>query len=293
MDFMDEFQSYYDKYSYEKNFPQELVEKYIILKCLKHTGDCETLLIKERNTEKKAVAKCYTKDSFFYDKEEAEELKNIGSSVLPRFEGEYKNSGYRCICREYIEGVPLDEYMINTHISSGMVENIAIGLAATMKSLHDLKPPIIHRDIKPSNIIIKKDGSVALIDFGISRVSKENGMSDTFCYGTKGFAPPEQFGFMQTDVCSDIYSFGIVLSWMLTGKVEAITNPSSGLEKVAARCCRFSPNQRYHNDRALMHALNRTTKKFTLHAQKVVYVVVFLFTAFAAAAAARAAVQKE
>lgn len=292
MDFKDEFQSYYDEYCYEKNFPRELVEKYTILKCLKHTEDCETLLMKERDTGKKAVAKCYAKQSFFFSQKEAEELKNIGSNVLPSFEGEYKNQEYRCICREYIEGIPLDEYMINTHITTGLIEDIAIGLATTMKSLHDSKPPIIHRDIKPSNIIIKEDGSVALIDFGISRVSKDKAASDTFCYGTEGFAPPEQFGFMQTDVCSDIYSFGIVLSWMLTGKVEPIANPSTKLEKVAAKCCRFSPNQRYRNDSGLISALNKATRKYALHMRKIMIAFLLFFAAVAAAVAAGVTVRK-
>lgn len=292
MDFIDEFQSYYNEHCYDKNFPPEFVKKYMILKCLKHTEDCETLLIKEKNTGKKVVAKCYTKHSFFYGMEEAEELKSIGSNVLPCFEGEYKNEEYRCICREYIEGIPLDEYMITTHVTSDLLGNIALGLAATMKSLHDSKPPIIHRDIKPSNIIIKKDNSVALIDFGISRVSKDDVTSDTFYYGTEGFAPPEQFGFMQTDVCSDIYSFGIVLSWMLTGKVEPMANPSSRLEKIAAKCCRFSPNQRYRNDNALIHALNRTTKEYARHVRKIVFAVVLSLSVFSVTAAAGISARK-
>lgn len=292
MDVIEEFQSYYDEYCYEKNFPQKLVEKYIVLNCLRYTEDCETLLLKERNADGKAVAKCYTKHSFFYDLEEAEEIKNIGSSVLPRFAGEYKNNRYRCVCREYIEGIPLDEYIIKTHMTSKKIENIAAGLAATMKSLHDSRPSIIHRDIKPSNIIIKEDGSVALIDFGISRVSKKDAENDTFFYGTKGFAPPEQFGFMQTGICSDIYSFGIVLSWMLTGKVEPVTNPSSRLEKVAAKCCRFSPNQRYQSDNALISALSRTTRKYALHTKKIIFAALLSLATFAVVAASGLAIQQ-
>lgn len=187
--------------------------------------------------------------------------------------------------------MPLDEYIINSHITSNMIEEIAIGLAATMQSLHHSKPPIIHRDIKPSNIIIKKDNGVALIDFGISRVSKDNVTSDTAYYGTEGFAPPEQFGFMQTDVCSDIYSFGIVLSWMLTGKVAPITNPSSKLERVAAKCCKFSPAQRYRNDQALIKALHKTTKKYALQKRKAVLIILISFAALGAAAAAGITVQ--
>ena len=210
----------------------------------------------------------------------------------PRFAGEYKNEAYRCVCREYIEGIPLDEYIIKTHMTSDKIEHIAIGLASTMKSLHDSRPSIIHRDIKPSNIIIKEDGSVALIDFGISRVSKDDAESDTFCYGTEGFAPPEQFGFMQTDICSDIYSFGIVLSWMLTGKVEPIAAPSSRLEKVAAKCCQFSPGRRYRNDNALISALNRTTREYALHARKIIFAVLVFLAASAAITTAGLTIRK-
>ncbi len=68
---------------------------------------------------------------------------------------------------------------------------------------------------------------------------------------------------------------------MLTGKVEPITNPSSKLEKIAAKCCRFSPNKRYHNDDALIRALNKTTKEYALHMRKVMFALLLSFAAFA------------
>ena len=58
-----------------------------------------------------------------------------------------------------------------------------------------------------------------MIDFGISRKTKEGRTKDTTFLGTAGYAAPEQFGFMQTDIRSDIYSIGVVFHEMLTGKM--------------------------------------------------------------------------
>ena len=114
-----------------------------------------------------------------------------------------------------------------------IARELAIALAEAMKALHTSDPVVIHRDIKPKNIIVRDDGSLALIDFGISRVYKKEATSDTVISGTEGFAPPEQYGFMQTDIRSDIYSFGVVLSWLLTGKEQPIRIPLTKMEEIA------------------------------------------------------------
>ncbi|MDO4502502.1 MAG: serine/threonine-protein kinase [Coriobacteriia bacterium] len=75
---------------------------------------------------------------------------------------------------------------------------------------------IIHRDLKPGNIVVNGD-RVALIDFGIARTPKTDARADTTRFGTSGFAPPEQYGFGQTDQRSDVYALGIVLGFCLTG----------------------------------------------------------------------------
>lgn len=246
------FEEYYDE-SYEASLPHELTEDYDIVECLSCVEGCDTLLVKNKQTGEKMVAKCYTGDSVLFDRMETE--------AMPYFAGKYKNDKYRCILREYIEGVSLDEYVKTNRMTEDIILDIAIELVKAMKKLHDSNPVIIHRDIKPQNIIVKEDGSIALIDFGISRVYKKDGTVDTIFCGTEDFAPPEQYGFMQTDMRSDIYAFGVVLAWMITGKAKPIKAPLTKLERVAAKCCEFSPNKRYKNDVALLKDLNRSTRQ--------------------------------
>ena len=267
---MESYEAFYNFYGegYEDTLPRELVEAYDIVECLSCVEGCDTLLLKQKSIGKKMVAKCYTGDSTLPGQTEDAQLENIRCAALPYFVGVYKNENYRCILREYIEGVSLDQYVKGHIMTEDIARELAIALAEAMKALHTGDPVIIHRDIKPKNIIVRDDGSVALIDFGISRVYKEEAASDTVISGTEGFAPPEQYGFMQTDIRSDIYSFGVVLSWLLTGKEQPMKLPLTKLEKVAAKCCAFAPDKRYKNDDELLDALHRTTREYLVHRRK-------------------------
>lgn len=87
--------------------------------------------------------------------------------------------------------------------------------------------PVIHRDLKPSNIIVSgvryaadagmTFSSLVIIDLGIARVWRDGADADTVKFGTRSYAPPEQFGFGQTSVRSDIYALGALLFFCLTG----------------------------------------------------------------------------
>lgn len=266
----------------EKLLPKELTDKYYILECFNSAEGCDTLLVSEKKQNKKLVAKCYSKTNPLYESTESEQFQTIENRAIPCFAGEYCNEEYRCVLREYVEGVSLDVYVNSGQMTEEEIADIAIKLVREMKVLHDSKPPIIHRDIKPQNIIIKEDKSIALIDFGISRIYKENGNEDTVFGGTRFFAPPEQYGFMQTDIRSDIYSFGIVLSWMLTGTARPIQNPSTRLEKIACKCCEFAPDRRFKNDDALLAELIKLTPEYQKqkdHKQKKIRISVLIFAA--------------
>lgn len=262
-----EFKAFYGK-GYKEILPQGFIERYDILECLSSAAECDTLLVQEKAGGKKAVAKCYAKESVLFDTAEPAQLKAVRGENLPCYIAEYKNAEYRCILREYIEGLSLDAYMRTASLKGDEPAELAVKLAEAMKTIHDGKEPVIHRDIKPENIIVREDGSIALIDFGISRIFKQDGDSDTLLLGTEAFAAPEQYGFMQTDVRSDIYSFGVVLTWMLTGRVKPIQKPQTKLEEIAAKCCEFSPDKRYQSDDELLKQLRRAAPEGIARLQK-------------------------
>ena len=267
MDIKEAFEAEFDK-GYEQELPQEFIEKFTVVSCLSSKDDCDTLLVIEKQTQKKCVAKCYRRESGDFSIDNTMQANVPESDAIPKVVGEYKNEEYRLVLREYVEGTPLDEYFLSHHMTEAEIIDLTIRLAKVMEILHSSNPVIVHRDIKPQNVIVKSDGSVALIDFGISRLYKEGEEVDTIFCGTEGYAPPEQYGFMQTDIRSDIYSFGILLAWMLTGKAKPIKNPVSKLEQVSARCTSFSPEKRFKDDDVLIFALQRTTREYQVRARK-------------------------
>jgi serine/threonine-protein kinase len=122
--------------------------------------------------------------------------------------------------------------------------------------------------MKPANVMIKPDGDVKLIDFGIAREYKDMNIADTTVLGTVGYAPPEQFGGSQTDARADIYALGATLYHAVTGHgpakgqafvIEPIRkwNPklSGGLEKIILKCTAPKPENRYQNCLELMYDL--------------------------------------
>lgn len=247
---------------YENTLPAELMQDYHIIECFSHRADCDTLLVMHKTTGRRLVAKCYMNTSALYERGESILHDGIACPAIPRFIGEFKNEMCRCVLREYIEGTTLDEFIKSNSVTERDITDMAIKLADIMRIMHESEPAVIHRDIKPKNIIVRKDGTLALIDFGISRLYKAGEDADTVLSGTADFAAPEQYGFMQTDIRSDMYSYGIVLAWMLTGRAKPIRKPASDLERVAARCSAFSPDRRYKDDAALIGALRRTTPEY-------------------------------
>lgn len=112
----------------------------------------------------------------------------------------------------------------------------------------------VHRDIKPENVIIQGSEAI-LIDFDASRIFKSDTNQDTQILGTTGYAAPEQYGIAQTDERADIYSLGVLLNIMLTGKHPSKELASGRLGRIVQKCTMVNPEKRYKSVLYLMEAL--------------------------------------
>ncbi len=100
---------------------------------------------------------------------------------------------------------------------------------------------------------------IALIDFDIARVYNKENDTDTRFFGTVAYAPPEQYGFSQTDARADIYSLGVLLRFLLTGSSRENKNVSvyKPLAKIIDKCTAFSPEDRYSDIDQVKKALSK------------------------------------
>lgn len=145
---------------------------------------------------------------------------------------------------EYINGMTLDmrvEYYQPLDIRSA--KDILCQICDGLSQLHI--NGIVHRDIKPGNVMITDDGTVKIIDYSISRLIKPEQRKDTTVLGTAGYASPEQFGFTQTNGKTDIYACGVLLNYLLTGKLPNEQLHQGPLSTVIQQCIEIDENKRF------------------------------------------------
>ncbi|MBE6015839.1 MAG: Stk1 family PASTA domain-containing Ser/Thr kinase [Lachnospiraceae bacterium] len=183
------------------------------------------------------------------------------------------------IVMELVEGITLKSYIEKKgRLSFKEAVSIAIQVAMGIEAAHNNN--IIHRDIKPQNIIISRDGKVKVTDFGIARAVTSNTISAT-AMGSVHYTSPEQARGGFVDARSDIYSLGITLYEMVTGRVpfnsdtavsiaimhiqEDMIPPSRfvedlpvSVEQIIFKCTQKSPDRRYQNVADLLLDLKRS-----------------------------------
>ncbi len=188
---------------------------------------------------------------------EREALNAAHEPGIPRLFDYAEDDRYVYLLREYVEGENLADYVARRGVLD-MREAARVGaqLCRVLISLHRLG--IIHRDVKPQNAIITPEGQAYLIDFDISRKFTEGEEHDTEYLGTRTSAPPEQFGYGQTDARSDIYSLGVVILYLMTGSYDlrGIAKLPKPIRRVVRRCTYFAPDRRYQSARLVYRALH-------------------------------------
>ena len=241
----------------EGNYPKEFLEDYDQIECLASHNGRETFLVQRKADSKNAVATCYDCSTYPFSADIGL-LCELDHPRLPKYYGKYENGQMICVVREYIEGVTLSAYAAEGQLTMHEIVDKSKQLCDILEVLHTHNPQIVHRDIKPENIIVKPDGKIVLIDFDIARTVKEDAGTDTVFFGTKVYAPPEQYGFGQTDSRADIYAFGVLLRWMVTGSAKKNNNISLNpkIEDIIERCTAFTPDQRYKDIAEVRRALD-------------------------------------
>lgn len=188
-------------------------------------------------------------------------------------------NGLYYIVMEYVEGITLKTYIEKKgQLSFKESASIAIQVARGIEAAHNKN--IIHRDIKPQNIIISTDGKVKVTDFGIAKATSSNTISSDVM-GSVHYASPEQARNGFVDGRSDIYSLGIVMFEMVTGRVpfdgdttvavalqhlqEEIARPSIyapdlpiSFEKIILKCTQKTPDRRYQTIEELLTDIRRS-----------------------------------
>ena len=197
---------------------------------------------------------------------EANMMKKLDHPALPRIVDIIDNGITIYVVMDYIEGESLDK-VLNEYGAQPeeLVVNWAKQLCDALSYLHSQKPSIIYRDMKPANVMLKPEGNIKIIDFGIAREYKEQNLADTTVLGTKGYAPPEQYS-GQTDPRSDIFALGMTMHHLLTGvdprSGEAYAsvrqwNPelSEGIEIIIDKCVEPAAENRYQSCADLLYDL--------------------------------------
>jgi serine/threonine protein kinase len=170
---------------------------------------------------------------------------------------------------EYVDGVSLGE-MIEQHrqLEPAEVVHVFLELLGILDYLHGRVPPVLHRDIKPSNIIVRPDGTPALVDFGsVRRVFLGAEEAGSTVVGTYGYMPYEQY-MGQASPASDLYALGATFLHLLTGRPPRdfmtaegrieVPDPLPGdprLTLVLAKMLRPSPPERFASSREVRQSL--------------------------------------
>ena len=260
-------------------------ERYEVLSKVGAGGMADVYKAKDHKLNRfvaiKILKKEYREDETFVQKFQSEAQAAAGL-MHPNIVNVYdvgEEQGLYYMVMELVEGITLKDYISKKGRLTGKEAiSIAIQISNGIEAAH--MHNIVHRDIKPQNIIISKEGKVKVTDFGIAKATTSNTIS-TNAMGSVHYTSPEQARGGFSDFKSDIYSLGITMYEMVTGRVpfngdtavsiaikhlqEEITPPSEyapdlsySLEQIILKCTQKSPDSRYQSIGLLKNDLKRS-----------------------------------
>lgn len=239
--------------------------KYELLRPIGSGGMSKVYLARDLHLNRLVAVK-ESKEKF--PSAEIELLKELEHQGLPGIYDSFNWKEKIYIVMEYIDGMSLRQYL-NRYgaVEEEQAVRWAIELCGILGYLHERHPSIIYRDLKPENIMIRRNGSLKLIDLGGAMQYSCGSKREVFCVGTFGYCPPEQWKETGGDVTWDVYGVGAVLHEMLTGANPSrppyerlsleVYNKGYGnvLEKIIRICTSKKAGDRYQSMEQLESAL--------------------------------------
>jgi hypothetical protein len=254
--------------------------RYEVLEVLGQGSFAQTLLARDLRQSERLVAikrlrpeKSVAWKSYEMFEREAAVLQSLRHHGIPAIhehfhaEGEGDDAAY--LVMEYVEGPSLARIIESRqHLDAAEVLQIALGLLDVLEYLHSRIPPVLHRDIKPANVLLRRDGSPVLVDFGAVRnVFLAPHESGSTVVGTYGYMPFEQY-MGQASAASDLYALGATLLHVLSGRPPADFLGEAGhievpehlpggktLGAALVRLLERSPRERFQSAREVRRAL--------------------------------------
>ena len=230
-----------------ESFLEAVTTEYDTLRVLKQSPRGTVSVVRHKKSGTRYVFRRYSGSGEVYRR-----LLPVLCPHLPQIMEAAEQDGQTAVLEEYVQGDTLAELLMGARLTEREARQVTMPLCQALHVLHSMGA--VHRDVKPENVILRGSDAV-LIDFDAARIYKDESESDTQVLGTTGFAAPEQYGIFQSDERADIFSLGVLLNIMLTGKHPSREMTAGKMGRIVRKCTMTAPEQRYQSARALMEVL--------------------------------------
>ena len=230
-----------------ESFLEAVTTEFDTLRVLKQSPRGTVSVVRHKKSGTRYVFRRYSGSGEVYRR-----LLPVLCPHLPQIMEAAEQDGQTAVLEEYVQGDTLAELLMGARLTEREARQATMQLCQALHVLHSMGA--VHRDVKPENVILRGSDAV-LIDFDAARIYKVASESDTQVLGTTGFAAPEQYGIFQSDERADIFSLGVLLNIMLTGKHPSREMTAGKMGRIVRKCTMTAPEQRYQSARALMEVL--------------------------------------